>query len=297
MPPHGAFPPQVVDLVIGELADSHENYPTWSPRYEGAYKALRSCALVSKKWAGRSRARLFEKVKVEVREGRPTLLPPPSILPHVKKLEVVCSQQSFTGYWPAETPSTPDLLKVFSTAPIERLGITGGALANQRVCIQEFIAAHSATLKTLEFKGCSLSAHNISDIVLGNRCIKRLHFVDSKSKDLSPGSPLITDTPGPGTCSKVAELELYISGDDPEDGPADMAIMLAGLPYRFSTLDIEHRPTEESPEAMTATSVLIKANADTLSSLRIHIFAGMFESPSRKITLLIAVQPCRRHGY
>ena len=119
MPPHGTFSPQVVDLVIGELADCHENLPTWSPRYTGAYEALRSCALVSKKWAARSRARLFVKVKVEVREGRPTLLPPPPILPFIKKLEVMCSEQSFTGYWPTEAASTPDLLKAFSTAPIE----------------------------------------------------------------------------------------------------------------------------------------------------------------------------------
>jgi len=296
MSPHSVFPPQVVDLVIGELADSHENYPTWSPRYTGAYEALRSCALVSKKWAGRSRVRLFEAVKVEVCEGRPALLPPPSILPYVRKLEVLCSPQSFTGYWPKEEPSTPDLLKAFSTAPIERLVITGGALANQRGCVQEFINAHSATLQTVGFKGCSLSAHNISDIVLGNRCVKRLHLTDCKSERLPPGRPLIADTPGPGARSKVAELELYISGDDPEDGPADMATMIARLPYRFSKLDVDHRPTEE-PEAMTATSELIKANGDTLSSLRIHIFAGMLGLLSLKMTLLIFVGPRRRHGY
>ena len=229
---------------------------------------------MSKKWAGRSRARLFEKVKVEVREGRSTLLPPPSILPSIKKLEVMCSEQSFTGYWPTEAASTPDLLKAFSTAPIECLGITGGALANQRDCIQEFIEAHSTTLKTVEFKGCSLSARNISDIVLGNRCIKRLYLVDCKSEHLPPGR---TVKPGPGTYSKAAELELYISGDDPENGPADMAVMIVQLPHRFSTLDIEHRPTEESPEAMTATSKLIEANGDALSSLRIHINAGVFD--------------------
>lgn len=296
MSPRETFSPQVVDLVIGELADSHENYPKWSPRYKGAYEALRSCALVSKKWAGRSRVRLFENVKVEVCEGRPTLLPPPSILPYIKKLEILCTQQSFTGYWPTEVASTPDLLKAFPMAPIERLGITGGALANQRGCVQEFIDAHSSTLRTVEFKGCSLSGYNISDIVLGNRCIKRLHLVDCKSERLPPGRPFVADPPGPGTYSEPAELELHISGDNPEGGPADMAVMIAQLPYRFSRLDIEHRPTEESPEEMTATSELIKANADALSSLRIHICAGMFSFLSLIFTLLIACQPRRGYG-
>ena len=286
MSPHGIFPLQVVDLVIGELADAHEQQiRVFSHRYIGPCKTPRSCALASKKWADRSRARLFEKVKVEVREGRSTLLPPPSILPYVKKLEVVCNKQPF-AYRPPYEASTPDLLKAFLAAPVERLRITEGALANQRVCIQEFIDAHSTTLQTVEFKYCSLSAYNISDIVLGNRCVKRLHLADCKSEHLSPGH---TDTPDPGTCSKAAALELYISGEDWEEGPLYMAIMVAQLPYRFRKLEIDHFPTEESPEAMTATSGLIKANADTLSSLRIHINAGKFDLSSPKITLLIPI--------
>ena len=93
MHPHGILPLQVVDLVIGELADAHErNLLLFSHRYKGACKTLLSCALVSKKWAGRSRAHLFEEVKIEVCEGRPTLLPPPSILPYIKKLEILRSQ-------------------------------------------------------------------------------------------------------------------------------------------------------------------------------------------------------------
>jgi len=292
MLPHGRFPLQVVDLVIGQLADAHEhNIKLYPLRYKGTCKTLRSCALTSKKWADRSRARLFEKVKVEVREGRPTLFPPPSILPHIKKLEVICSQQSFGSFWPPHEPSTPDLLNAFLTAPIERLRITRGALADQRVCIQGFIEAHSATLQTVEFDYCSLSTHNISDIVLGNRCIKRLHLADCNS----PPGCLTTDTPGPGTCSKVADLELYISGEDWESGPMDMAIMIAQLPYRFSKLEIDHFPTEESHEAMTATSGMIKANAETLSSLRIHIFAGMFVLFRLKMTVLKVIQSRRRH--
>ena len=287
MPPNGAFPPQVVDLVIGELADGHENYPTWSPRYKGAYEALRACALVSKKWAGRSRTRLFEKVEVEVREGRPTLLPPPPILPYIKKLEILCTRRSFTGYWPTEVASVPELLQAFSVAPVERLGITGGALADQQVSIREFVNAHSATIQTVEFRGCLLSAENVADIVLGHRCIKRLHLVDCQSGGLPPpGHPHIMDAPGPGTRSNASGVELYVSGDDPGEGPADMANMIAQLPYRFSTLDIDHHPTEESPEAMTATSDLIKTNGDALSSLRIHIFAGTcdFFDPKNDVT-------------
>jgi len=293
MPFQGSFPLQLVNLVAGELV-AYRNDPTWSPHHTGAYEALYACALVSKKWAGCSRAHLFKNVKIEVRgEGRPTLLPPRSILPYIKGLELLCSRQSFTGYWPTQEASTPDLLKAFSTAPIERLGITGGTLVAQRDCIQEFINAHSATLRKVEFRGCSLSAYNIADVILGHRCVKDLHLVDCQSERFpAPGRPLITDAR-----SKVAELELHISGDDPAEGPADMAAMIARLPYRFSTLDIDHLPTEESPEAMTATSELIKANGDALSSLRIHIFAGMFDPSSRKKKFLIVIQPRRGHGY
>jgi len=273
MPLHGVFPQQIVDLVIGELADSHENYPTWSPRYTGAYEALRSCALVSKKWAGCSRARLFEKVKVEVREGRPTLLPPPSILPYIKKLEVPFSQQSFTGCWPTEAASTPDLLKTFPTAPVEHLVITGRALVDQRTSIQEFIDAHSTTLHTVEFKRCFLSPYNITDISLGRHRLKRLRLVSCISERCQiQGYPLVADTPDPDVHLKAVELELCISGFS-----VVMASMIAQLPYRFSRLGVAHHPTEASPEAMSATTALIKANADTLSSLQVHIFAGMFK--------------------
>jgi len=210
MPPHGIFPLQVVDLVIGELAVDHEKQVMWFPfhKFTNAGEALRSCALVSKKWASRSRAHLFEKVTVQGREGRPTLLPPPSILPHIKKLEVICSQQS-SGFWPPHEPSIPDLLKVFLTAPSNVFELLGEH--DQRVCIQEFIDARSTTLRTVEFKYCSLSTHNISDMVLGNHCIKRLHLADCNSERLPAGHP-ITDTPGLGARSNAVEPELYISG-------------------------------------------------------------------------------------
>jgi len=76
----------------------------------------------------------------------------------------------------------------------------------------------------------------------------------------------------------------------------DMAIMIVQLPYRFSKLEIDHF-TEGPPEAMTARSELIKANGNTLSSPRIHIFAGMFGFLSLKMMLLIVIQRHGRHGY
>ena len=291
MPPQGAFPPQLVNLVIDELGDAYRrshNYPTIIRRRSSEYEALHACALVSKKWTIRSRAHLFRKVKVEVREGQPTLTPPTSILPCVKKLEIWC------GDHPTQVASTADLLKVFSTSPIERLQITGGELADKRVCIQECIHAHSATLRTVKFGGCSLSAPNIGDIVLGPNGLKRLHLNDC---ELSSGHPLIADTQNPGACLKAAELEFCISADNFfQEGPPMIAAEIARLPYRFSKLNVAHFPTEEWDEAMTATSTLIKANADVLSSLQIRIFAGMFGILGKRMKLLIAIQPRRRHG-
>ena len=94
-------------------------------------------------------------------------------------------------------------------APIESLGIVGGQLADQRLCIREFVDAHFATLQTIKFEGCSLVAYNISDIVLGYHCLERLHIVECERGELPPpGKRPIAGTPNPGACSKAAELEL-----------------------------------------------------------------------------------------
>jgi len=54
---------------------------------------------------------------------------------------------------------------------------------------------------------------------------------------------------------------------------------VARLPYRFSRLDVIYFVGyDEATEAMDA---LIQANADVLSSLRVHLFARKFEDLNR----------------
>ena len=280
MSPHGAFPPQLVNLVIDEVGVAYQwnlKHSIFSGGGASEREALLSCALVSKKWTVRSRAHLFKEVKIEVREGQPTLTPPASVLPYIRTLELWC------GHGHTQVPSTADLLKAFTTVPIEHLIITGVVLVDKRACIQECIAAHSGTLQTVEFKGCSISAYNVSDVVLGHPSLKRLHLTECECEQLPPpGRPLIADTPNPGACPKAVEMELCISADCIER-PVDMVTMVARLPYRFSKLDVIHFPTEEYEEAMNATNTLIKANADVLSSLEIRIFAGTSGSLSREM--------------
>lgn len=284
------FPPQVINLVIDELGDAHWNSSDFSRRRVGAYEALRACALVSKKWTISSRSNLFRKVKIEVHNGQPPRTPLAPILPYIKELEIS------SGYQPTQIASIAGLLKTFSMSPIEQLGITGGELADKRDCIQEFIVAHSATLRTVEFQNCSVSAYNIMDIAMGRYGLERLRLVDCTTERPSPGHPPIADTQNPGAHSKASDLELCISTDNPMEGPVDVVDMVTQLPCRFSKLNVAHLPTEESPDAMNATTALIKANARALSSLCIHIFAGVFEPLSRKMTSLTVIQPRRGHG-
>ena len=268
MPTHGAFPLQLVNQVIDELGASHR----WDDNCF-AYTTLRACALVSKRWTAPSRAHLFRKVKIEGGKHKSTIAPPASILPYIKELEV------YYGHRPAQPASIGEFLKAFVAAPIECLGITGGVLVNERVCIQETIDAHSATLHTVEFQSCSLSAHNITDIFLGRHHLRSLRLVDCTCHQLpSPGHPLVANVPGPSALSKAVELELGIFGGDPFEGSADVVAMVARLPYRFSRLDFDHIVAGE--EATEVTNALIKANADVLSSLRIRFLAGMFEYSS-----------------
>jgi len=291
MSPHGTFPLQLVNQVLDELGDTHRNryYTKSAPYRAGASEALRACALVSKKWTARSRAQLFKEVNIKVGKGQPTITPPPPILPYIKELGI-----SY-GFEPTKAASIADLLKAFTAAPIERLGITGGVLDNKRACIQECINAHSTTLHTVEFRHCSISACNIADIVLRPHRLKTLRLIACKCEGLPPpGRPLIADTPEPDSRSKAVELELSLTEGDPEEGPVDIVAMVARLPYRFSRLDIDH--VAAGYGTTEATDALTKANASVLSSLRVHIYAGMFGSLSKKIMLLIAAQPRRRHG-
>ena len=282
MPPREVFPPQVINLVIDQLGDAYLNCHRDSTESIDAWRALDKCALVSKKWTGRSRIHLFEEVEIWVPKGQAALTPPPTIIPYIKKLEVSCSEMSWSRYWPVQIPSAPDLLRAFSAAPIESLGIVGGELADQRVCIREFIDAHSSTLQTVKLEGCSLVGYNISDIVLGCHCLKRLRILDCERGELPPpGKPPIADMPGPGAHSKAAELELCISGAQPDEGGLVQNFSLAAnLPCRFSRLEFDYAVANQ--EATEAVNYLVGTNGHTLSSLRVNIWAGTLESLTQK---------------
>ncbi|KAF9649937.1 hypothetical protein BDM02DRAFT_1702847 [Thelephora ganbajun] len=266
MSPHGVLPPQLVNQVIDELGKAYHCDRVQCPHCA----TLRACTLVSKKWSARSRAHIFKKVKIHEDKDQPTITPPASILPYVKELEV------YYGCWPIQAASIPDCLKAFVAAPIECLRITGGVLGDKRACIQECIDAHSATLQVVEFQYCLISAYNFSDIVLGRHRLRSLRLAGCKCKELPPpGHSLTTDKIDPVMCSKPLELDLSISGGDPEEGPVSIETMVARLPYRFSRLDVDHVTAGDG--ATKATNALIKANADVLSSLCVHIYAEDME--------------------
>ena len=104
MPHREALPPQVINLVIDELGDAYRNCHRRSIQSLDPWRALRACALVSKKWTGHSRTHLFEVVEIEVPEDRAAPTPPPTILPYIKKLMVLCSEMSYSRYWPVQAP-------------------------------------------------------------------------------------------------------------------------------------------------------------------------------------------------
>lgn len=256
MHPHGTLPLELVDQVIDELGEAFRK------GHFNARPALLACSLVSKTWTVRSRSHMFRRVEINGRKVKPTSTPA-SIVQYVKELEVL-----YYGKTPAQTASIADFLKAFATAPIECLRIMGMMLFDKRTCILECIEAHFATLERLEFQHCSLSPHNISDIVLGRHRLESLSLISCGSTGQRSSPP-----GGPDTHLKPSDMELCISG------PVDVVTMVAGLPHRFRKLDVLHIVTEEetTTEAMNA---LIKANGDVLSSLRARIWAGVFETSS-----------------
>jgi len=289
MPAHGTFPLQLVNQIIDELGKAYRNNYDFPDRRGNTYTTLRACTLMSKRFTARSRAHMFKKIKIQGGKHTSPITPPASILPYVKELEVYYDHR--------DTKATPisEFLKAFVTAPIECLVITGRVLVGERACIQESIDAHSATLQTVEFQSCELSAYNIVDVLMGRHRPKSLRLADCVCEQHPPpGQPLIADTLDPNVRSKTVELELGISGGDPFEGSADIIAMVARLPYRFTRLDVEHVVTGEG--TTEATNALIKANADELSSLQVHFLARTFESSTRNPILLIATQPRRRYG-
>jgi hypothetical protein len=272
MPPHETFPLELVHQVIDELGEAYRwdlGYSPFTANASDEYKALQACSLVSKRWIVHSRTHMFKKVKLEDYEGQPAITPPASILPYVKEVEICY------GYEPTRADTIPDLLKTFTTAQIEHLGITGGILADQRTYIQEFFDTHCATLQAIDFDRCFLSAYNIADIVLGRHRLRHLRLDSCECERLPTPGHLIIGTPDPDVYSQSAELELSLYGSILDGGPVGIVAVMARFPYRFSRLDVDHVVAGDgATEAMNA---LIKANANVLSSLCIRIWAGMFE--------------------
>jgi hypothetical protein len=275
----GAFPPYFINKVIDELGEAFNQPGSWygSRRVDRNpnYAALRACSLVSKRWTPRSRAHIFKTVKIRG-DKKPNA--PPSVLPYVKELELY-------GDWgPAKTASIAEVFKAFPTSPIESLVINGAVLADERPCILEFLGAHYGTLQKLELACCSISPQNISEIVLGRHHPRSLYLNTCKPAE-QLGKP--TDKPESDIHSKISEMELCISGEDPFEGAADIVDMVAKLPHRFSKLDIEHLVAGEG--TTWATNTLLRANGGELSSLRVRIWAGMFEPSGREMFLICIV--------
>jgi len=260
MSPHRALPQELVDQVIDELCDAYRDadHDKRSDHRLDAYKALHACALISKNWTSRSRAHLFREVKIRGDEEGLFAIPPDSIMPYIEKLKIQLESQHYRLF-PSKRLLTP-----FHTAPITYLGITGGVLTTKaRVCLVECAIALSATLQTMAFKSCSLSLHLVLDIVLAHPGLKRLHLICC-----SIGITIVI--PRPGTRSEASGMELGVfSHSAPKDHHLTMAAA-ALLPSRFGRLDLDHI---YSPGTSRATSALIKANAESLSSLQVHIIS------------------------
>ena len=259
MSPHGALPQELVDQVIDELGHAYQDsdHDKRSDRRLGACKALHTCVLTSKNWTGRSRAHLFREVKIRGDEEGSFPMPPDSLMPYIEKLKIQLESQYYRLF-----PS-PDLLTPFHKAPITYFGITGGALADARVCLVECIVALSATLEMVTFKSSSLSLHLILDILLGHPGLKRLHLLCCNFRSGKLGRPI---APHPGMCLQNLGLSVF---SRPALGEHHLAVVVvAQLPNQFCRLDLDHVHSQDAPNA---TNALIKASAESLSSLQVRI--------------------------
>ena len=109
----GTFPLELVHQVIDELGEEYDENCYLADGY--AYKALRACALVSKRWTFHSRKHVFKKVRINPDKRIPAVAPPAYILPCIKELEI------FYGHKPIQGTSIADVLKTFVVAPSNAL--------------------------------------------------------------------------------------------------------------------------------------------------------------------------------
>jgi hypothetical protein len=273
MPPPSQLPQELVDKIIDELGETfrdvdHEKHP--DDRDAAARETLHACSLVSSNWTGRCRRHLFKEVEIRADGSGLFSIPPKSLIPLVTRLRMQMRSPRYRLF-----PSKK-LLKPFYHAPITHLEITEGTLAPAQVCLVKFAVALSATLRTVTFKTCSLSLQLILDVVLELPNLERLRLYSCEIKpvDLSPPT-----TPHPDTRSTDLELGIF-SAADVEGQDIRTLIAVAQLPIQFSRLDFNYIP---SPRMFLASNALIKANAESISSLTVHVATCMssFAQPGR----------------
>ena len=273
MSSHGGLPQELVDQVIDELANAclDPDRDKRSDHHIDAREALHACALVSKNWTGRSRAHLFREVNIKGDDDGLCLLPPPSLMPYVTNLKIQLRCQHYRLF-----PSR-DLVTPFHTAPITHFGIEDGVLATEaRVCLVECITALSAALQTVTFKSCSLSPRLINEIVFAHPGLGRLHLLSCDLEHIGPDRSTISL---PWMRSKGPDLELRVVSELMWGVHDRNVTTVAQLPMQFGKLDFDHISGQF---ARGATNSLIKASAESLSSLTVHIISCTSRIPKRK---------------
>ena len=260
MPPLGTLPQEIIDKVIDELGEAYRNVEHPDDSIGVAREALHASALVSKNWTGRSRTHLFSEVKITADASSPLLIPPKSLMPYVKELEI----RMRAGHY-RPSPSQ-NLLKPFHAAPITSLEIVGGALSPAKVPLMECIIVLSATLRIVTFESCSLSISLILDIALRHPDLKRLRLNSCEVKPTNSDHYLT-----PRLDTHPTDLELgVLPGFDVQDHNLTMA-MIAQLPIRFRRLHLNYL---RSPTMTRTFNTLIEANAESLSFLQVNIVTG-----------------------
>ncbi|KAF9779570.1 hypothetical protein BJ322DRAFT_1088199 [Thelephora terrestris] len=257
MPSFRPLPQELVDQIIDKLGeDSRVPHDKKGPndRVGVAREALHACTLVSKNWTGRSRAHLFNEVEIRSDSIGSLLIPLGTVFPYVKKLGIQLRSENYRLF-----PST-ELLTLFYTAPIVCLEFTEGTLAPGWAHIVEFITALSTTLQTVTFKSCSFPPNLIHNVVLAHPGLKKLHLYSCQIERAKLNDP--TALP------HSTNLELVFFATVNRGTKVPLMTMIAKLPVKFCRLNFDYAPTRSMTHSA---NTLIEANADSLSSLTVHI--------------------------
>jgi hypothetical protein len=263
MPPPSHLPQELVDKVIDALGETfrdvdHEKHP--DDRDAAARETLHACSLVSSNWTDRCRKHLFKEVEIRVDDSGPFSIPPKSLIPFVTRLRMHLRCHRYRLF---PSKKLKKLLKPLYPAPITHLWITGGAFAPAQVRLVKFIVALSTTLRSVTFKTCSLPLQLILDVALKLPNLERLRLYSCQVKPTDLNPPTI---PRSDTRSTDLELGIFSTADSVE-GMDLTLITVAQLPINFSRLDFNYILGLLMPRSL---NVLIKANAELLSSLTVH---------------------------